>query len=459
LLRIQGNRAFPVIFASDSAGLEEGQRRLAKNSDHLGGFEAEDTGGLFSSLLADEDGFDGRRTLWRVASWAAASVAAIVIAVMANQASLGWRREQAMTADLVQQANRLQAVARDSQNEARRLASAVETLNSDRDRLYTRVTVLEQGLDSVTGAIARQNAPATAPGPPDQTPAAQAPAPSVAPVAAKPEKAAAVAPVVTKPAPPPEQAAAVVPIATKAAAQSDTKPAAQTEKAAATASVEPPPTTTPAIKEVPTKPATMPATPLVESKSMMAPPDPAAGKLEPSKSAKTITAEPILPVVAAAPASDDPDATEIALPKVQRTEFGIDVGGANSIAGLRALWRGLLKSRSNVPLLALQPIIVIREGAGNRGMQLRLVAGPLSDAAAAAKLCAVMSENDRNCEPAVYDGQRLSFKPDDADIKPVAPALPPAAGKKKNALQKRASYEEPAKRPEASWASFFGKRN
>ena len=123
-------------------GLEEGQRRLAKNSDHLAGFE-EETGGLFSTLLADEDAFDRRRTLWRVASWGAGSVAAVVIAVMANQSSLGWRRDQAMTADLVQQANRLQSVARESQNEARRLASAVETLNNDRDRLYTRVTVLE----------------------------------------------------------------------------------------------------------------------------------------------------------------------------------------------------------------------------------------------------------------------------------------------------------------------------
>ena len=136
---------------------------MARNSDHLAGFEAEDTGGLFSSLLAEEDDFDRRRTLWRVASWGVGSVAAVVIAVMVNQASLGWRREQAMTADLVQQANRLQSVARESQNEARRLASAVETLNSDRDRLYTRVTVLEQWLDSVTGAIARQNAAPAAP--------------------------------------------------------------------------------------------------------------------------------------------------------------------------------------------------------------------------------------------------------------------------------------------------------
>jgi hypothetical protein len=457
---------------------------LAKDSDHLAGFDADDTGGLFSTLLADEDDFDRRRTLWRVASWGVGSIAAIVIAVAANQSSLGWRRDQAMTADLVQQANRLQTVARESQNEARRLASAVETLNNDRDRLYTRVTVLEQGLDSVTGAIAKQNAAPAGPAQPDAQPAAQppTPTPTFAPVATKPasqsEKTASAVPAATKPAsqsekatattnaePPPANTAAVKEAAAKPAAQppaptvtsAASKPAAPSEKIAASAGVEPPPAITSAVKEVPVKPAAMPATPLVESKSMMAPPDPAAGKLEPSRSAKAITAEPVLPVVAAAPAVDEPDATEIVLPKVQRTEFGIDVGGANSIAGLRALWRGLLKSRSNAPLLALQPIIVIREGGGRGGMQLRLVAGPLSDAAAAAKLCAVMSEKDRDCAPALYDGQRLSFQPDDEDIKPVAPAAP-AASRKKNSSQKRAAFEEPVRTTSSSW-SFFGKRN
>jgi hypothetical protein len=413
----------------DSAGLEEGQRRLAKNSDHLAGFEAEDTSGLFSSLLAEEDESDRRRTLWRVASWGVGAIAAVVIAVMANQSSLGWRREQAATSDLVQQANRLQAVARESQNEARRLASAVDTLNSDRDRLYTRVTVLEQGLDSVTGAIAKQTVAAAVPAPvvqPDVQPAEQAPAPVIAPAA--------------------------------------TKPAAQSEKAAAAASAEPAPASTSAVKDVPTKPAAMPATPLVESKSMMAPPDPAAGKLiEPSKTASTGAAEPIPPVVAAALPSEsaEQDTAETALPKIQRTEFGVDVGSANSIAGLRALWRGLLKSRSNAPLAALQPIIVIREGTGGRGMQLRLVAGPLSDAAAAAKLCAAISEKDRECETAVYDGQRLSFKAEDAPA--AAKSVAPAGTRKRNAPQKRAAVEEPAKKPEAAtssgWTSFFGKKN
>jgi hypothetical protein len=438
---------------------------LAKDSDRFAGFEGEDTGGLFSSFLAEEDAADRRRMLWRVASWGAGSVAAVTIAVMANQSSLGWRREQAATSDLVQQANRLQLVARDSQNEARRLASAVETLNSDRDRLYTRVTMLEQGLDSVTGAIAKQNATAaTAPAPtqPEAQPVVQAPAPA-------PTAAPAAAAVATKPAAQPAAQAPVPALAAApAAAAVATKPAAQPEKITATASAEPPPASTSAVKEVPTKPATMPATPLVESKSMMAPPDPAAGKLiEPSKPANG-TAAPPMPVVAAATPAESADTADTALPKIQRTEFGIDVGGANSISGLRALWRGLLKSRSNAPLAALQPIIVIREGTGGRGMQLRLVAGPLSDAATAAKLCAVMTENGRDCETAVYDGQRLSFKPDDAPadapaaVKPAAPAPAPAPAttRRRSVQQKRASLEEPARpaQTSSSW-SLFSRRN
>ncbi|HXI05246.1 MAG: hypothetical protein ACRC1G_18300 [Bradyrhizobium sp.] len=428
---------------------------MAKNKDHLAGFDA-DTGGLFSSLLAEEDASDRRRMLWRVATWGSASVAAVALAVMANQSSLGWKREQAAIFDLVQQANRLQAIARENQNEARRLASAVETLNSDRDRLYTRVTVLEQGLDSVTGAIAKQHATAAA---------APAPAqPELQPVAA-----ASAAPALT---PSPGAAApagtAAPAVAAVAAAA---RPAAPAEKATATVSAEPAPTTTSAVKEVPTKPAAVqasaaaPATALVETKSMMAPPDPAAGKLiEASRPLSSPAAEPILPVVAAAPPGvNENEMAVAALPKIQRTEFGVDVGGANSIAGLRALWRGLLKSRSNAPLAALQPIIVVREGAGGRGMQLRLVAGPLSDAAAAAKICAVVSDNDRDCEPAVYDGQRLSLKGEDAPAaeKPAAPA----PSRKRNAPQRRASVEEPARPAPAPatssfWSSFFsGKKN
>jgi hypothetical protein len=363
---------------------------LAKESDHLAAsFDAENTGGVLNGFLAEEDEFD-RRALWRLGTWGVASVAAVVVAVMANQSSLGWRREQMATVDLVQQANRLQAVARESQNEARRLASAVETLNSDRDRLYTRVTVLEQGLDTVTGAIVKQNPVAASPAAPS---AERAPAPVVGPVAT-----------------------------------TQTAPNNDADK----------------------KPPVTPATPLVESKSIMAPPDPAASKLiEPDKPISVVAAAPISEVVASAPSGEDVDAdAEMTLQKIQRTEFGVDVGGADSVAGLRALWRGLLKSRANAPLAALRPIIVIKEATGGLAITLRLVAGPLRDAAAAAKICAVLTENRRSCDTTIFDGQRLSLK---------APATAKPAPARKLSAAKRVAVEEPPKT--STLSAFFGKKS
>src|SRR6516225_7328566 len=130
---------------------------MAKDSDPLAGvFETRETGGLFAGLLAEENELD-RRTMWRLGSWGAAAVGAVIVAVMSNQAQLGWRRDRVAAFDIARQSDRLQILTKESQNEARRLASAIETLNNDRDRLYSRVTVLEQGLDSVTGAVAKQS--------------------------------------------------------------------------------------------------------------------------------------------------------------------------------------------------------------------------------------------------------------------------------------------------------------
>jgi len=188
----------------------------------------------------------------------------------------------------------------------------------------------------------------------------------------------------------------------------------------------------------------------------MAPPDAAAAKLiEPEAPAKPFGAAPMPDVVASVGA--DAEAEAIA-PKIQRTEFGVDVGGANSVGGLRALWRGLLKSKSNAPLAALRPIIVVKEGSGGLGMQLRLVAGPLSDAAAAAKICATLIENQRTCETTVFDGQRLSIKGDEQPA--AAPAAAKPAPRKRSSAKRPAAVEEPAKKPETSTlSSLFGKRS
>ena len=155
------------------------------------------------------------------------------------------------------------------------------------------------------------------------------------------------------------------------------------------------------------------------------------------------------------------------LPKlpVQRTEFGIDVGGANSVGGLRALWRGLLKSRSNAALTSLRPIIVIKEGSNGLGMQLRLVAGPLDDAAAAAKICAGLTENNRPCATTVFDGQRLVMNADEAADADKPVATKPATTRyfvHHRGLPKRVAVEEPAKKPDppsSTLSSFFHRQN
>ena len=127
----------------------------------------------------------------------------------------------------------------------------------------------------------------------------------------------------------------------------------------------------------------------------------------------------------------------------------MDVGGANSLGGLRALWRGL---KSNAALAALRPIIVVKESTTGLGMQLRLVAGPLADAAAAAKICAALLESQRPCETTVFDGQRLAMKAEEPPVS-VKPAPP-----RRRSIGKRAVVEEPPKKPETTLSTLFTRR-
>jgi len=388
---------------------------MAKDSDHLAGsFDTENTGGFLTGLLAEEDNFD-RRTLWRLGSWAAASVGAVIVAVMSNHSSIGLHRDQVAGTDLARQSQQIQSVAKESQNEARRLASAIETLNGDRDRLYSRVTVLEQGLESVTGAIARQS-----------------------PAAALPQVAA-TASAATEPQSTPQNPVAapvVSPVAAAAPATPAEKPAVDTAAARNSG-----PAPVPSVAQgTPNSPATPTVMPLMASKSILAPPETAAN---------AVTASPMPEVVAPAASADDaerdPPWAASSKVAVQRTEFGVDVGGANSLGGLRALWRGV---KSNTALAALRPIIVVKESTTGLGMQLRLVAGPLADAAAAAKICAALLESQRPCETTVFDGQRLAMKAEEppASVKPAP---------RKRSIGKRAVVEEPPQKPETTLSSLF----
>jgi len=488
---------------------------MAKDTDRRrGGFDVGETGGALSGLLADEEELD-RGALWRLGTWAAVSVGAVIVALLANQSSIGVRREQFASADLLKQAQQLQLTSRESQNETRRLSSAVDTLNSDRDRLYSRVAVLEQGLDSVTGTIARQSSASPTPQagasqasassagsaqgssnqaasdhgtatqaitsaatPPTATPSTMA-AQTTSPLPAAPTTTSSIDPSASavKPTPAPVTA----PVATTAPAVADKTAgtAKQDKQAATTVTSELGPSAKPTTDRQGT--AAQPSGSLVASNSMMGPPDPAAGKLlEPSSLPKTPPPAPMPEIASVAPKApaEREAASSAAAPElvVSRTEFGVDVGGANSIPGLRALWRGLLKSRSNAALAKLRPVIVIKENNNGLGMQLRLVAGPIGDAAAAARICASLTVSDRGCTTAVFEGQRLALGADEIDKTEAnkSEAAKPEAGDKSASGASRSSShrhyystrrpktaeDTPPPKPEQSTLSslIFGKR-
>lgn len=373
---------------------------------------AADHSGWLTGFLAEENKID-RRMLWRLGSWGVAAVGAVVVAVLASQSQIQLRRDQFAGSDmLARQAQQIQFITREAQAENKRLTLAIESLGSDRDRLYARVTSMEQGLEAATGSIKRQQAPvpAAAPSAPTPPPAASAP-PSAPPVAAAPA------------APPPAADAAPAP-APKSTADLPTIPSAPVIGPVATkAAVEPAP-----VDPAPSAPAVAePTTPAMAAwKSMMAPvvtPDAAASK--PTDAATTPPTPPAAPETTASvsPAAAVPEAP---VTPVARTEFGVDIGGANSVDGLRAIWRGVSKSKA---LDGLRPIMMVKERGTGLGMQLRLIAGPVMDAAAAAKICAALTESGRPCEATVFDGQRLALKADPAQAPaPAQPVQRPATG-------------------------------
>jgi hypothetical protein len=92
-----------------------------------------------------------------------------------------------------------------------------------------------------------------------------------------------------------------------------------------------------------------------------------------------------------------------------KTEFGVDLGSAPSLAGLRSLWQSLKDAHE--PLFeGLRPVMALREGTRPGTIELRLVAGPLANAGAAARLCASLSAAGLGCQATVFDGQRLALK-------------------------------------------------
>jgi len=68
-----------------------------------------------------------------------------------------------------------------------------------------------------------------------------------------------------------------------------------------------------------------------------------------------------------------------------------------------------MSERNKATLGRLEPLVAIRDGINGQPI-LYLVAGPVNDVADAATLCAQLRQANVNCQPTVYDGQRLALR-------------------------------------------------
>jgi hypothetical protein len=144
---------------------------------------------------------------------------------------------------------------------------------------------------------------------------------------------------------------------------------------------------------------------------------------EPILRAET-AAQPTLPAFSIAPAEQTPPksapdeniTSSMPIPPQQppgpntaKTEFGLDLGSATTVEALRTAWATALR-RHGTPLEGLRPLVQMRERPRRAGRELRLVAGPLPNAAAAARLCLSMTAAGAICAPAIFEGQRLAVQ-------------------------------------------------
>lgn len=139
------------------------------------------------------------------------------------------------------------------------------------------------------------------------------------------------------------------------------------------------------------------------------PPSPAAAITAAREEAEAPAASSAPPTIAAARALPPIEPTRnIAEPAAPRPELGIDIGGAINFAGLRALWNSTRNNKAAL-LDNLRPLVLARENTRTRNVDLRLIVGPITDFEAAARLCTVLAEAHRYCQPVAFEGQTLSL--------------------------------------------------
>jgi hypothetical protein len=155
--------------------------------------------------------------------------------------------------------------------------------------------------------------------------------------------------------------------------------------------------------EVPPVPMT-PADIAAMIKTASPTPAPADAASAPPAGPPTAAANPSPPSQLAAVASpSSADATPAAAP------YGADIGTASTMKALHARWKWL---RTAHPALfdGLQPLVSLKQNPRTNRAELHLIVGPYTNADAAEQFCDFIVPFHLTCEPAMFDGSRLTLQ-------------------------------------------------
>ena len=120
------------------------------------------------------------RNLRRMTLWSAAAAGTLFLAVLTSRSEVGVQRLAAAFTSPRNTRTQLAARPLDAQAETHRLAAAVHELTMENSQLKSRLAVVEQNMDDITGSVTRQieavKAKTAAPWPADATPGPLTPA-------------------------------------------------------------------------------------------------------------------------------------------------------------------------------------------------------------------------------------------------------------------------------------------
>jgi hypothetical protein len=89
--------------------------------------------------------------------------------------------------------------------------------------------------------------------------------------------------------------------------------------------------------------------------------------------------------------------------------YGAEIGTASSLKALHARWAGIRSTHLQI-LDGLSAVVALRENPRSHKTELRLVVGPLANAAVAAQLCASLTAVQLSCLPTMFDGHNLALE-------------------------------------------------